>query len=102
MKTNVDNQGEEFVRSQQVAAEEKYRKAIDKVKVPIYDTLRVDKKHEDVGRFFSTNVNELPFWQRSNYKQECLKYIFDKYKIDTMGLQKVCVNWMNFKPIKYR
>ena len=89
VKERVENQVEELVRTQQVAAEDKYRQAIDKVKVPIYGTLRVDKKPEHAGRFFSANVNGLSFWMRSNYKQERLAYIFDKYKIDTMGLQEI-------------
>ena len=98
VKESNDNQMENLARTQSDKEEDKYRKSIDKEKVPIYGTLRVDKKPENAGRFFSTNVNGLSFWQQSNYKRERLEFIFDKYKIDTMGLQEVCVNWTNFKP----
>ena len=98
VQERVESKAEELTGARQAEAEDKYRKAIDKEKVPIYGTLRVENKPENAGRFFSANVNGLSFWQRSNYKQERLTYIFDKYKIDTMGLQEVCINWMNFKP----
>ena len=79
VKERVENQVEEPERTQQDEAEKIYKQAIDKVKVPIYGTLRVDKKHEHASRFFSANVNGLSFWQRSNYKQERLTYIFEQY-----------------------
>jgi len=39
----------------------------------------------------------MSFWLRNNYKAERLKYLFEQYGIDTMGLQEVCINWSKFK-----
>ena len=77
----MENKAEELAGAQQAAAEEKYRKAIDKEKVPIYGTLRVDNKPDDTGRFFGVNVNGLSFWQRSNYKRERLTYTSENPKL---------------------
>ena len=77
-------------------SEKKYKASIDKKKVPIYGTLRVQTKETCTVRFFSSNVNGMSFWKHNNYKAQRLKFIYEKYKIDAMGLQEVCINWMNF------
>ncbi|KAL7536733.1 hypothetical protein ACHAXR_007367 [Thalassiosira sp. AJA248-18] len=75
-----------------------YRASVAQTKVPIYGNLRVKQKEDDALRFFSTNVNGLSFWQRRNYKVERLKDVLQRYSIDSMGFQEVCINWRSFKP----
>ena len=51
VQKRVESKAEEQAGARQADAEDKYRKAIDKEKVPIYGTLRVENKPENAGRF---------------------------------------------------
>ena len=66
-------------------------------KAPLHGNLRVEEKHEEAVRVLGLNINSLKFWQKENHKAERLKFIFEKYGVDTTGLQDVCINWSNFK-----
>ena len=77
--------------------ETSYRQSVEQTKVPIYGTLRVQEKPDNAIRFFGHNINSMSFWLTHNYKAERLKYVFEQYGIDTMGLQEVCINWSKFK-----
>ena len=74
-----------------------FRESVAQTKVPIYGNLRVQEKPDNAIRFFGHNINSMSFWLNYNYKAERLKYIFEQYGIDTMGLQEVCINWSKFK-----
>ena len=54
-------------------------------------------KPEDTMRFISININGLSFWWHNNPKANQLKFILRQYRIDGMGLQEPCINWMAFK-----
>ena len=73
-------------------------RTVQKTKVPIYGTLRVDKKLPTAIRFFSANINGLRYWHTNNYKANRLKHVFQQYGVDSCGLQEVCLNWSAFKP----
>ena len=48
-------------------------------------------------RLMSININCLSMRKRYNYKAKRLRWVMYKYKVDSMGLQEVGVNWKNFK-----
>ena len=64
---------------------------------PIYGTLQIDKKAVNSIRLFSVDVSRLSFWLNGNYKTKKLKHVLKQYKVDSMDLQEVCVNWANIK-----
>ena len=45
----------------------------------------------------SLNPNGLSIWRRKNHKADRLKSILDKYQLDAVGLQEVCINWARYK-----
>ena len=45
----------------------------------------------------SINVNCLSLWRKCNYKAERLKWAMLKYRLDSVGIQEVCVNWKSYK-----
>ena len=71
--------------------------SVQETKVPVYGTLSLPEKPDNALRFFGHNINSMSFWLKHNYKAERLKYLFEQYGIDTMGLQEVCINWIKFK-----
>ena len=74
-----------------------YKQTLTKMKVPLYGNLRVEGKEEEVVRVLGLNINSLSFWQKENYRAERLKFIFEKYGVNSVGLQEVCINWSDFK-----
>ena len=42
--------------------------------------------------FFSANINSLAYWPKYNNKAERLKQVFNEYRVNSSGLQEVCVN----------
>ena len=44
----------------------------------------------------SVNVNCLSMWKRYNNKAKKLGWAMSNYKMDSMGIQEVGVNWENF------
>ena len=71
---------------------------VTNTQIPIHGTLRVDKKDNEAIKVLGLNKNSMLFWLKDNYKAERLKFIFEKYDINTTGLQEVCINWTTFKP----
>ena len=45
----------------------------------------------------SLNPNGMRMWRRKNHKADRLKSILDKYQLDAVGLQEVCINWARYK-----
>lgn len=74
-----------------------YCQKVSTTKVPIHGTLKVQDKHEDAIRFFSTNINSMNMWSNNNYKADRLKHVVHHYQVDSVGLQEVCVNWSKYK-----
>ena len=57
--------------------------------VPIHGSWKANSKDENDLIFLSVNVNSLAHWSQESNKAERLKYIFEKYSIDSAGLQEV-------------
>ena len=64
--------------------------------MPLHGNLKPRKKAEGTVRLMSININCLSVWKRYNYKAEQLRWAMHKFKVDSMGLQEVGVNWKNF------
>ena len=77
--------------------EEQIRQTVSNTKVPVHGNLRVEEKDDEALRFLGVNINSMSFWQRDNYKADRLKFILEKYGVDAVGLQEVCINWSEFK-----
>jgi hypothetical protein len=77
--------------------EEQIRQTVSNTKVPVHGNLSVEKKDDEALRFLGVNINSMSFWQRDNYKADRLKFILEKYGVDAVGLQEVCINWSEFK-----
>ena len=76
---------------------EKIRQTVSNTRVLVHVTLRVEGKDDEALRFLGVNINSMSFWQRDNYKADRLKFIFEKYGVDTAGLQEVYINWSGLK-----
>ena len=61
--------------------------------MPTHGNWKPHVKEEDDATFLSVNLGSLAYWSRDSNKAERLKHVFEKYKVDTVGLQEVCVNW---------
>ena len=57
----------------------------------------VEGKDEEAVRVLGLNIKILSFCQKENYKAERLRFIFEKYRVDTIGLYWVCINWSDLK-----
>ena len=77
-------------------AEQAYKKKIEAYKVPLHGGLKPYKKADGIVRLMSININCLSMWKRYNYKAERLRWALQRYKVDSLGLQEVVVNWDNF------
>ena len=63
-----------------------YTQTVTNTKVYLHGNLRVKEKDEEAVRVLGLIRNSLSFWQKESYKAECLKIIFIKYGVDTVGL----------------
>ena len=50
-----------------------------------------EREGEDVT-FMGVNINSLSYWSKESNKA-ALRYAFQKYGVDSVGLQEVCMNW---------
>ena len=78
-------------------AEQAYQNKIEQYKVPLYRDPKLGKKADNSVRLMFINVNYLSMWKRYNYKAKRLRWAMFNYKIESMGIQEVGVNWRNFK-----
>ena len=62
----------------------------------MYNDSKPCKKAEDIVRLMSININCLSMWKWYNYKAERRRWAMHKYKVDSIGLQEVGINWENF------
>ena len=69
-----------------------YKQTVIDTNIPLHGNLRVEEKDEEAVRVLGSNINSLSFCQKENYKAERLKFILEKYGVDTMGLQEVYIN----------
>ena len=63
----------------------------------LFGDLKPCKKADDIVRLMSININCLSMWKQYNDKAKRLRWVMYKYKVDSMGLQEVGVNWESFK-----
>ena len=78
-----------------ISAELAYKKETVKEKVPIHGTLTPQDKEDDNIRVMSLNRNGIPMTNRFNYKVDRIREVIDRYHLDVLGFQEVCVNWHN-------
>ena len=78
---------EKEVRKDKVKTKE--RQSVMNTDVPIHGSWKSNSKDEDNLTFLSINVNILVHWSQESNKAEHFKRIFEKYSIDTAGLQEV-------------
>ena len=69
------------------------RQTVTKMKVSLYGNLRVEVKDEEAIIVLGVDINIMSFWMKDNNKAEWLKFIFEKYVVNIVGLQEVCINW---------
>ena len=60
--------------------------------VPIHGNWKVEAKYDEAIRLLSVNVNSMSYCLNKNHRAERLKYVYDQYGIDAVGLQEVCNN----------
>ena len=78
--------------------ETKKRQLVTTIDVPTHENWKQHTKEEDNTMFLNTNINRLAHWSRDSNKAERLKHIFEKYKINSAGLQEVCMTWVQLYP----
>ena len=93
----IKDSDDEFDEEEEREEEREYINSVAEDKSPLYGNLQLRDKPEDVLRFFSININGLPFWLSNNPKARLLKYMLKKYQVDALGLQETCINWSEFK-----
>ena len=76
-----------------MVAEGAYEKTLEKKMVKLHGTLKTNVKKDDSIQVMLLNVNGINMSKRFNYKVDRLIDVINKYHLDPVGLQKVCVNW---------
>ena len=83
---------EQHVAIEEERAAVKERRSVMITKVPTHEDWTPEMKGDNELSFFSANINSLAYWSRYSNKADRLRYVFDKYGIDSAGLQEVCLN----------
>ena len=89
----IENKGKDKkMRAKLEKQQAAYKQMVTNMKVPLWKKLRIEKKDEESIRVLGLNIDSLSFWQKVNHKAERLKLIFERYGVNTAGLQDVCIN----------
>ena len=88
-----------WVKESHAAAKalEKHQQDRKKKEVSLYGTLNPQESPGESVRCMSLNPNGMSMWRRKNHKADRLKSILDKYQLDAVNLQEVCINWARYK-----
>ena len=61
-------------------------------KVPAHETWRMNERENEDVTFMGVNINSLAYWSKECNKADRLRYVFQKYGVNSAGLQEVCMN----------
>ena len=62
-------------------------------KVPTHGRWRMNERADEDATCMGVNINGLAYWSKESNKATRLQYVFQKYGVDSAGLQEVCMNW---------
>ena len=93
LKEMVGKSSEEQGTEQVEVAKAKECRTVMNTKVSTHGTWRKNEREDEDVTFMGVNINSLAYWSKESNKAARLRYVFQEYGVDTVGLQEVCVNW---------